>query len=147
MAIDFGVLKTEVETDPLGLGYTTSNLREDNVLDAELLNNLNTGRTKAALDVPTHDILSKISRVDYENLGVGQPADVKRDLLLLLLVAQTIDMTDQVTAELDSIFSGTDTLTRIQPLYIEPVSRAEELFGDGDEEDVGYWDVRIARNL
>ncbi len=143
MAIDFADLKTELETDPLGLGYTAGADRADDVTDADILSSLDTGRLKRALAVPTHTLLSRISRADYEALGTGQPAEVKRDLLLLLLVAQLIDMTDEVTAELDSIFAGTDTLTRIQTLYEEPVSRAEELF----DVEVGYFDVRSARDL
>jgi hypothetical protein len=140
--IDLGILKTEVETDPLGLGYSSGKLKPNKVI-AEIMNTVpgtpGSGREVDKSTVTSSEIMSCIVSVEYDALKATD-----KEKLALLLSVETIHVSKPTTiAFLDSMFNNTTvTYANIRALFKAPVSRAISLFG----EPVHYWDIAKALN-
>lgn len=133
--IDLMGLRLELEMDPLNLGYAGTTAEQA----ANILNQVDTGRTRARASATPAELLNATSAADLSTL-----ADRKLELFKLIVSAAPIPMTSSsIRAMLAMIFEGTETLARLVALELEPVSRAVELFG----EPVGYWHVDQARGL
>lgn len=138
MAIDIASLKIELETNPVGIGYTRGNNRADDVSDAETLNSLETGRTRAVEFLGANDLIAAATIADLRALP-----DRDFRVFSLITIPSVVNLSDGNIRAMLGMFSGTATETNITALLDEPTSRADELFG----EEVGYPNCREARNL
>lgn len=119
---DLSRLQTELNTDPLALGYAgMTNLQAANKLNA-----LDTGRTRQRTAVPAREVLGCIDNGAWPSTGANQ------DKLARLL---SIDPIDASNANIRGIFaavfpnSGNTAATnqRLNALATETISRAAEL--------------------
>lgn len=131
MPVDLAALRTEVETDPNGLGYAPLLARGS---DADITELLNLKRPQAAYavfktDVNLKDVIEAITPADYVALTAVQ---VSR--LQLLFYGGTADCTRPNTRQiLNDLFGGASAATRqaILAAVSREGSRAEKLFGAG----------------
>ena len=133
MAIDLAALKTELTTDPVGIGYAAAN--GDHVALAKMINTAqrqvgNSGQR------PTSDLLNVFAAADVVT-AVATPA--KAAMLQMLCALATIDPDSKgLKAWVVSIFGNpSTTLTEFNKYARRSGTRAEELgFGRVTESDV-----------
>lgn len=118
----YELLRSELLTDPIGLGYAGTTDQQA----ADLLNSLTTGRTRARTAVPVAEIFNAIDNGAWPATGTMQ------DKLAAVLGMQVIDASNANTRGiLGSIFPNSgataNTNQRLQALSTRTVSRAEEL--------------------
>lgn len=171
MTINYGALKTELNTDPAGLGYAPFLAKGDDVDLANLLNFVRDGTTACPVnnvigaaitvrraDIDVASVYAAIAVSDYTSLPTNpnstQLSTERRLLAWLtgLAAMATIrllndDGTDTpVIANFKAMFAaGTATLTRLNTLSTRNGSRAEQLFGEGTT--LSPLDVGTAVNL
>jgi len=142
MAIDLVALNTEIQTDPLALGYIKSptGTRDQKLAalstNATLLNNQNqSSRVRRGL-TPSSQVMAAVVGSELVALSAA-----RQSALQLYISAGDVDLSsDNVRAALQSIFAGaTVTLSNLATAQDRPRSRAEVLFGDGTV--VKYSDV------
>lgn len=140
MPIDYNALKTEINTDPLTLGYSG---KTDQAV-ADLLNlapgSPGAGRQIVRTAVPIAEIYKQIDD------GAWPSTAILQHKLQCLLMQPTVDASNtQTRSIIGAIFpaSGGTQATRDRLLALEnrPASRAEFLFGT----TVFAWDVARAR--
>jgi len=152
--MDYAVLRVELTTDPLALGYAA-------LTDAQAaakLDALDTGRTVRRTDIALAEILAVVDPGDLTALP-GTPTNAqlsqeRRDLAWLtwLFSCSNISLLNadgsdtQVRANLLRLFgAGTGTRTRLATLQTRTVSRAQELgigvvlAGDVTNARAGVW--------
>lgn len=141
--MDYQRLRTELLTPlqsvpPAPAGWTYTGLSDQAAADK--LNDPNGGRTRNRTNVTKNEIIRNIRNADYPTTSAND--QIKWNKLNLLLSTDTIDASStNVRDTFTAIFTGTTTLTTLNTLATEPVSRTDEL-GLGQ---VTAGDVGIAR--
>jgi hypothetical protein len=131
MPVDLTALRTEIESNPQGLGYAPLMTRGS---DADVADLLNAPRSGAAYivfrpDVPVKDVVEAITAADFGSLTAVQCARLQ-----LLFVGGTVDVSRTNTRQaLQDLFSGASNATKaaLLALVSRSGSRAEKLFGVG----------------
>lgn len=130
-------LKTEIDTDPVALGYAG----KTDAGIADLLNAEDTGRTIPVVQVDTDDVLARIDEDELATL-YGANADSKQRALNLALARPTVNPSSSVIQKiLVEVFGATsDTIKNLtgnaggafpgDDLRVQVGSRAQELFGE-----------------
>ena len=127
MPIDPSALKTELTTDPVGMGYVLATPIEDSdVGNIRTLINAS-GRTVDRELAENREVVEAIRPAEFEALSVE-----KRDLVLLMLQPVVLDLRNaNIRSAFASAFgAGTTTRTNLIALQTKTGSRAEELFGE-----------------
>ena len=139
MSIDYGALKTEINSDPLALGYAgKTDLQVSEILNTVATDNLNAGRRIIRSSVGAGEIMACITRADFAALTAND-----KSYLQLIASCGSIDPGNaNIVAAFGAMFSG-QSLTNLSNVRYRPASRAETLFG----ERVEVWDVARARAL
>ncbi len=115
--MDISVLKTEIDTDPLGRGYTGMTIKQV-VIDINTVN-----RTSNKATMQATEVLNAIDKTEFNaktnaqkqqvwdilHLGTVNPFGLEADLLV------------------DIFGGGSTTITSLQTLRKNNISRAEEL--------------------
>ncbi len=145
-------LKAEIDSDPTVIGLKKIDgitWKGDQVI-ADLLNDPANGASVFRKNVPMDDVFAEIDWVeDWLNL-TGQRNTVLDKQLAFRLITST-DVLDadsiRIRDAFATIFAGTPggTLTRLNALVSKAGSRAEVLWGDG--QDIQAGDVGRAANL
>lgn len=136
--IDHAELKTELDADPTGRGYTGVNAE-----DATLLNEVQGSISISTTEIRMRLVLEAIAPGDWVGL-----TDAQRQALRLYASQDAINPNaPNVIAAFVDFFTGATggTLAALQALQTRPGSRAEELWGEHAR--VTYEDLRIARAL
>lgn len=141
--IDLNALQTELTTDPQGLGYTVSpsppDLESAALADTALLNAKNIASVKA--EISGSEVFKATNSAEFDNL-----TDAQRSEWLALCAIDSLDPANGTPAAATAtrIFGGGSvTITNLQSLRNENISRAQQLFG----QDVVPGDVQKARLL
>lgn len=139
MAIDYAELKTELETDPKGLGYAGTSDPEA----AALLNEIGGSSEKINRDhIDGQEMMAVVVISEYASLSVMQ-----RTAWMAIISAGTgmVDVNNAGTvAQVLAVWAdGTTTRENLIALRKRDASRAEVLFGQGQA--VGFLDVGRAR--
>lgn len=115
--MDLQALKAELTNDPLSRDYAGM----DNVQASDSLNLQD--RTPNRESISAGDLVASIVRSEYDTLSAAE-----KDYVRLVVLAQTVVLSNQVKAEFNSIFGqGTTTRTNFAALTKRPGSRADEL--------------------
>ena len=116
--MDLAALKTEIETDPLGRGY--SGMTDEEV--AESMNTVN--RTKPRPTITGDDAFAATSATEFAALS-----DSKQQLWMAWCARQSIDPFQSANvAFVQWVFgSGSDTVSELANVRQQPASRADEL--------------------
>lgn len=138
--MNYQTLKTEIDIDPLGRGYSSMN-------DEEVATDLNTEyRNRNRTSLSGDDVFSATDAAEFAALdqGAGNDADIK-NLWLAFCARDSIDPFGAANvAFVQWIFGGgSTTISNLQALRVEPQSRASEL-GLGA---VKTGDVEYARRI
>lgn len=137
--INYTALKSELETDPLGLGYATINVLDRDVAqaDADILNSLTTGRTRNRTSMTGREFKDNWDTTEFSAL-----TDVQKDLLYSMAARDDLNPFGVDATVVQDIFpGGGPTITALAAARVETVSRAVELgFGN-----VTYGTVQAAR--
>lgn len=131
--MDFQSLNTELTTDPLGRGYS-------GMTDQEATDDLNTVyRTRNKTSVSGAELLSATNSTEYTALS-----DTKKSQWLSLCAIDNLDPFGTAANIAINIWGGgATTITNLQALRVESVSRAVELFNT----EVATGNVEYARTL
>ncbi len=150
----FAALKTEIDTDPLGLGYknspTPGDWKGDQVI-ADLINNANgtTPRTVNHANVDTGDIRSDVEFAWFDGLVIAEQSwlewltangSIKVNAHMLQQLAGIPTATDSIWAAADRDAANAAMTSLMQFTG----SRAQELWGEGRTVSAG--DVGRAAN-
>ena len=140
--MDYALLKNELETDPVGLGYSTPVDPADVDLakaDAALLNSLTTGRTVNRTSMTGREFKDEWDATEFSAL-----TDPQKDLLYSMAARNDLDPFGIDATVVQDIFPpGGTTITALATARVQTASRAEELgFGT-----VTYGEVQAARAL
>ena len=123
--INYTALKSELETDPLGLGYATINVLDRDVAqaDADILNSLTTGRTRNRTSMTGREFKDNWDTTEFSAL-----TDVQKDLLYSMAARDDLNPFGVDATVVQDIFPGGGaTITALAAARIETVSRAVEL--------------------
>lgn len=148
-------LRTELQTDPLGLGYAAVIATGNHQTVADLMNLPRTIIRIRRADISSAEIASAIEVTDYPALG-GNPTaaalSTERRYLAWLTAILTVPLVrllnadgtnTPVIANFSAMFgAGTGTRTRLLALAERDGSRTEQLFGIGQQ--VTYHDIGLA---
>ncbi len=132
--MDYAALLTELETDPESLGYTMTN----DPADAVLMNQVGDDEVPRT-SIDGQELQSVVVISEYAALS-----DIQRMGWSAIISAGTgmVDPSNTGTiAQIQAIWGGTTTMTRLSVLRIRKVSRAEFLFGQA----VGHLDIGRCR--
>lgn len=145
----YSILKTEIASDPQGVGYLTAVDREstdkiaDNQKIADCLNDVTNGDG----EIDRTESISFAELKPHINIGeLAGLSESERTSLLVLYEGCSVDITNQVVlAQFKDLFgANSKTMLTIQALQKRPASRGE-LLGYGKA--IKYWDVARARGL
>lgn len=141
MAISYPALKTELTTDPAGLGYVGKTDQQA----ADLINtvptvNTDTNRRVKRDRVETWEIVEATVTAEYDALSAAEKERYARLTGLGVINPQG---TNIQSAFLKMFAAGTTTRTNLSLLQWRAASRAETLYGVRVE----VWDVARARAL
>jgi hypothetical protein len=141
MPFSLSALKTELDTDPLGLGYAQA---ASDVAVADLLNLPRAAIRIRRADVASAEIAAAIAVADYAALSgnptAAQLSTERRFLawLTAILAVPSLRLANDdgsngpVITNFQAMFgAGTGTRTRLMALAERDGSRAEQLFGAG----------------
>lgn len=140
--MDYNILKTEIDTDPKGMGYSG----KTDQWCTDKLNELGaSGETIIRDSVSTADIITAIYSDKDEFMSLTQ-IDLMR-INLLSPIGDSVNPADiqGVTKEIFTAQSHPTIRAALIALGTRSASRAEKLFGDGTI--IYYWDVARARAL
>lgn len=129
MPVDIAALRTELDTDPQGLGYAPLIARGSDADIAELLNQRRAGAAYVVFDdtVNLKDVIEAVAPADYVALTAVQIARLQ-----LLFTGGSADCSRVNTRQiLNDLFGGASQPTRnaIAAVISRQGSRAEKLFG------------------
>lgn len=129
MAIDLQALKTELATDPEGLGYENGLNDDSDAKDAELLNQPRPTIQVNRTAIPMGEVYGE---VDWDDEWVNL-TDVKRAAFRQITSTDSLNVSSQhIRDAFVTIFgSGSATLANLQAILTRDGSRLEELFGAG----------------
>ena len=126
MAIDYVALKTELTTDPAGLGYATLWATG---ADTALADILNTVRQTIDIDrgvIPSYEVINATAPAEWTALSAAE----KQRYQTLTGAGQTDSGNANVRAAFNTMFpQGSSTRTSLIGLLTRKGSRAEFLFG------------------
>ena len=129
MAVTLSLLRTELLTDPRGLGYSTAVTRGDHNTLADLLNRLAASNTVSVGTIFVIDMQQAVVASEYAVLSAGQ-----RDLwgAIVTTAVNGIAISNTVLRnQVAFVWSaGTTTRTSLLALDTRSGSRAEVLFGE-----------------
>lgn len=123
MDIDLAILKTEIDTDPTGLGYVAS----DDAGNREKLNRLRSAIRFDRFLIPAHEVLKATDAGEWEALSAKEE---RRFALIISAGEVDVKSANTRTAFLAMFGPGTATRTNLGALQTRDASRAEELFGE-----------------
>lgn len=122
----YAQLKTEIQTDPQGLGYAAPLAAGNHAAVADLLNQV---RTTIKLDretVPAYEVFDAIVPAEWAALS----AQEKQRIQLILSLGQVYTKGANTRAAFLATFTaGSQTRTNLGALQQRDSSRAEQLFG------------------
>ncbi len=127
--MDYQRLRTELLTPqssvpPAPAGWTYVGLSDQAAADK--LNDPGGGRTRNRTNVTKNEIIKSIRNADYPTTSAND--QIKWNKLNLLLSTDTIDASStNVRDTFTAIFTGTPTLTTLNTLATEAISRTDEL--------------------
>jgi hypothetical protein len=131
VAIDYAAMRSEIVTDPAGVGYAAPYAAGNDDGVAALLNAVGAGAAYSVYkkSVPVRDLVASIDPTNFAALTALQLAKLQ----LLFTGAATLDASDANTRTIvQGVFSGmAATLTNFAVLVKRQGSRAEVLWGDG----------------
>jgi hypothetical protein len=136
MTINTAQLRSEIQTDPIALGYAAPVAAKNWQGVADILNNPNQGAINVS-HVNSQALQSAVNPAEYLALSQGQ-----RDLWAAILAQGSVSVNDAgIKAQALAVFTAAATSTRaaFTQLLTKPASRAEALFGLGTV--IGYYDV------
>lgn len=129
--ITLAALKSEIQSDPTGVGYAAPVAAGADGAVADLLNAAGAGVAYSIYrkSVGIHEIIAAIDATNFGSLAALQVAKLQ----LLFAGTGNLDATDANTRAIATgIFTGmTATLTNLAALVKRQGSRAEVLWGDG----------------
>lgn len=116
-------LRTELTTDPKGLGYSG-----EARADLALLTEPRAICPKHRRTIPTWEVYGKVVWTDFIDLPVAA-----REVFRMLTAPEFVDASSQnVRDAFVAVFgAGSATIVALTAILSEPGSRAEELWGDG----------------
>lgn len=135
MAIDYGELTTEIQTDPNGYGYAALVAEGNDQGVADLLNLPRDGATAPGApitvyrnDVRRAELIGALVVSDYDALTAA-----RRDLMNAILQLEVVDATNAtLRGNLAAVFgAGTTTRANLVSAAQRAGSRAEQLWGTG----------------
>lgn len=141
--MDYAALKTEIQTDPLGLGYDVSPTfyvtNEDDMAVAGLLNEVGGSSETIEPDfVSAADAQAAVLGSEWAGLS-----DVKqRGWLAIVGLGEIPVKNANIRAQITAIWDPGTTRDNLIALQTRDASRAEALFGEGVT--VSHTDVAIA---
>ncbi len=141
--MDYAALKTEIQTDPQGLGYDVSPTfyvtNGDDMAIADLLNEI--GGSSETIEpefVSAADAQAAVVGTDWAALS-----DVKQRGWLAIIGLGDVPVKDaNIRAQITEIWPVSTTRTNLVALQTRDASRAEALWGEGVT--VSHTDVAIA---
>lgn len=128
MAFSSAALRTELQTDPTGLGYAPLITNGDDADLAALLNAVRGTITVFRNDIESGEIVGSTVLSDFTTLTSSQ-----QNYYLAIVSQPTVDATNtNLRTSLATLFpAGSTTRTNLQALAQRNGSRAEQLFGTG----------------
>lgn len=131
MAINYAVLKTEIQTDPSGIGYAPNVASGNDVAVAAQLNEVRI--TAPAFAINRGEVSSRLVVNEFDATEFGALTTNQLQQLSIITQFGTVDLGDASTRQiLGAIFpSGGPTRTSLTALSTRSCSRAEFLFGLG----------------
>lgn len=125
MALSLPALKTELQTDPTGLGYAAHIMSGTTWRLADLLNLPRVAIRTFRTAIPTWEVIAATTKTEYDALTAGN-----KQLYQILVSAGTIDGSNaEIRAMFASIFSAGPTRTALAAMAERDGTRAEQLFG------------------
>ena len=146
MAIDYAVLKTELETDPNGYGYAAGIASGQDWLLRDLMNQVRVSVTVPRADVTPLEVLEAIKVTDFisnANVLYGSWLESLTQFPSLRILKENGTDTRVMTNLMSILANGSQSETRLRALASRNGSRAEQLFGVG----TSVSDIDIARAL
>lgn len=141
MAINYANLKTELTTDPAGLGYAgKTDQQATDLMNAVAADNTNAFRRVKRDRVETWEIVEATIPTEYDALNATEKERYARLTGLGTINPQG---TNIQAAFLKMFGAGTTTRSNLALLQWKAASRSQVLFG----EFVSYWDVARARAI
>lgn len=141
MAMTTAALRSEIQTDPAGVGYAPAAASGADGAVADLLNaaGVGVGYSIFRKSVGVHEVIGAIDSANFASLTALQLAKLQ----LLFAGTADVDATDLNTRNIATgIFTGmAATLANLAVLVKRQGSRAEVLWGDGTRvsaDDVGH---------
>lgn len=127
MPINLAELKTELTTDPEGLGLTTLYNNGEDAACAAVLNEVRAGVNYQANRgiIPSHEVVAAIIPADWAALD----ADEKERISFIVSAGDVDSSATNVVNAFVAAFTGTDTMTNLVAMVTKQVSRAVKLFG------------------
>ena len=128
MAISLVVLKTEIDTDPTGLGFASHVASGDHSQIAALLNEINTSIQVDRELVPAHEVASAVVASEYGALTARE-----RERYAALISTSKVNVKSQNTRDafLEMFPAGSTTRANLATLQTKDGSRAEQVLGEG----------------
>ena len=142
MAINLTELKTELTTDPMGLGLSSSYSTGNDASCAGILNEVREGVNyeKRRNLIPSYEVVGSIVPSEWTSLS----ADEKERISFIVSAGEiNPNSTNVVTAFTTAFTSGSSTRTNILGILNEQTSRAQMLFS----QSVSITDVSATRKL
>ena len=126
MPVSVSELRTELTTDPTGLGYAAQIALGNDAQLAEMVNQVRTTITVFRNDVQSWELLASTVKADWDALAAGD-----KDLYQALIAAGRLDATRSSLRNLiTALFpAGSTTRTNLQAIAQRTGSRAEQLWG------------------
>ena len=126
MPVSVSELRTELTTDPTGLGYAAQIAVGNDAQLAEMVNQVRTTITVFRNDVQSWELLASTVKADWDALAAGD-----KDLYQALIAAGRLDATRASLRNLiTALFpAGSTTRTNLQAIAQRTGSRAEQLWG------------------
>lgn len=141
MSIDYTQLATEIQTDPLGLGYAAHVAGGNDSAIADLLNLFRVGIFVDRNFITGNEFLDAVVQADYNALAAN--SDARPWVKTLATMGQIDVKSANVRAIVAAIFpAGSETRANLIALQTRQGSRAEQLFGIGVS--VSFLDVARA---
>jgi len=126
MAINYAALKTELQTDPTGLGYAGPLGRGETQVVADLLNAVRQGVSIERETVPAYEVWEAIVPSEWAALTAN---DRQRVQTILSMGEVSVRGTNTRSSFAAAFGAGTSSRTQLAALQNRPGSRAEQLFG------------------
>lgn len=140
MAIDYNILKTEILTDPSGVGYGSFLNRGDDEGIAKLINTVSTRFPIDNTIIPSYLIVNNTAPTEWTALSANE-----KQRYQTITGAGSVDASNtNIRTSFTTMFSGGSiTRANLIGLLTSPGSRAEYLFGS----DIGVNNSDISKAL